>query len=363
MPAGRLWDVEDPEDLYEELAKSIGYNTLPEAMPAHTTGVRPSPSQQLRSRIEEVLLGAGFYETITDGFYGRGLPERLLPSSTHPLWRHVETVNSLDKGYSLLKNSCLGQALLGLSSNIRMGLRQVRLYEFTRTFHPDRKAPNGLCRERHVLWLLAHGGRRDESWADHPPAVDILLLKGLVEELSVELGCTLSLSIPEANEDPTGSLLHPYRRAAIFHKGTVVGVLGEVSPPQVQAMGLKKARPCYLELDLSALELRAEMGTFSPPSLRPLSTRSLAFSLPPQVQASEVLAVMMAVAPDWLEAIDITDLFIHQEDDQSMRALTFAIRYRNDESERSTEMLNQTTERLADAVISALGSRGLAQRS
>jgi phenylalanyl-tRNA synthetase beta subunit len=190
-----------------------------------------------------------------------------------------------------------------------------------------------------------------------------LLLKGLVEELSVELGCTLSLSVSEASADTTGSLLHPYRRAAIFRAGQPVGVLGEVSPLQVQAMGLKKARPCYLELDLSALGLRSDMGTYQPPSLRPLSTRSLAFSLAPQVRAAEVLAVMMSVAPDWLESIDITDQFIHQEEGQPMRALTFAIRYRNDDSERSTEVLNQATEGLAEAVISALGSRGLTQRS
>jgi phenylalanyl-tRNA synthetase beta chain len=363
VPAGRLWDVENPEDIYEELAKSIGYNTLPEAMPAHTIGVRPSPAQELRSRIEEVLLGAGFYETITDGFYGRSLAERLLPGADHPLWKHVETVNSLDKGYSLLKNNCLAQALLGLSSNIRMGLKQIRLFEFTRTFHPDPNASNGLCTERHVLWLLAHGSQRDPSWADHAPAADAMLLKGLVEELGTELGCTLSLERDAAKADPTGSLLHPARRAAILYQGVRIGVMGEVDPTRVAAMGMKKARPCYLELDLKRLNLAADMGAFVPPSLRPLSTRSLAFSLAPRIQAAEVLAVMQAAGPEWLEAIDITDLFAFEEEGVEMRAITFALRFRNDESELSTEMLNATTEELATAVLEALGDRGVAQRS
>ena len=40
VPPGRLWDVEHPEDLYEEIAKSIGYNALPEAMPSGTVRVQ-----------------------------------------------------------------------------------------------------------------------------------------------------------------------------------------------------------------------------------------------------------------------------------------------------------------------------------
>ena len=363
VPAGRLWDVESPEDLYEELAKSIGYNALPEAMPAHTIGVRPNEAQQLRARIEEVLLGAGFYETITDGFYGRGLPERLLPDEDHPLWHHVETVNSLDKGYSLLKNCCLGQALLGLNSNIRMGLKQVRFYEFTRTFHPDSTAENGLCSERHILWLLAHGDRRDPSWADQSPSADAWLLTGLVEELAVELGCPLELTSEDTGEDPTGSLLHPHRRASIVHHGQRIGVLGEVDPVRVSAMGIKKARPVYLELDLGPLDLNADIGRFRLPSARPLSSRSLAFSLPPRVQASEVSDLLKRTGEEWLDAVDITDLFEHESEGQTFRAVTFILRYRNDESERSTDQLNAETERLARAVVDTLGSRGVSQRS
>ena len=130
--------------------------------------------------------------------------------------------------------------MLGLNSNIRMGLKQVRLFEFTRTFHPNAEADNGLCTERHVVWGLIHGSRRDPTWADRSPAADIWFLKGLVEELSTALGISLRLNTEEAASDPTGSLLHPYRRAAILRGDTLVGVLGEVDPTRALAMGLKK---------------------------------------------------------------------------------------------------------------------------
>jgi len=363
VPPGRLWDVHNPEDLYEEIAKSIGYNELPETMPANTMGVRPTQRQQLRHQMEQVLLGTGFYETITDGFYGRDLRERLLTGDGHPLWSHVETVNSMDKGYSLLKNNCLGQALLGLGANIRMGLKQVRMFEFTRTFHPDPNAENGVCTERHVLWALAHGANRDDAWDDHPAAVNAWLLKGVLEEFSTELRCPLELSIEGAESEPVGTLLHPYRRAAIVHNGQTVGVLGEVAPECSQGMGLKKARPCYLELDIARLGQSVHIENYIEPSARPLSTRMLAFSLPARVEAGRVKALLESAGPDWLEAVDITDLFAHVDDDQPMRAVTFALRFRNDESDRSTEFINAETERLSATVIDALGSHGVRQRA
>ncbi len=74
-------------------------------------------------------------------------------------------------------------------------------------------------------------------------------------------------------------------------------------------------------------------------------------------------ALLESAGPDWLEAVDITDLFAHVDDDQPMRAVTFALRFRNDESDRSTEFINAETERLSATVIDALGSHGVRQRA
>jgi phenylalanyl-tRNA synthetase beta subunit len=81
------------------------------------------------------------------------------------------------------------------------------------------------------------------------------------------------------------------------------------------------------------------------------------------VQASEVSDLLKRTGAEWLDAVDITDLFEHESEGQTFRAVTFILRYRNDESERSTDQLNAETERLARAVVDTLGSRGVSQRS
>ena len=80
----------------------------------------------------------------------------VLPAN-HMLHDHVETQNSLDKGYSLLKNNCLLQAVQAVQKNAHRGLGNLKMYEWTRTFHLDSTAANGVCTERQTLWLMAAG--------------------------------------------------------------------------------------------------------------------------------------------------------------------------------------------------------------
>src|SRR5690606_2459410 len=134
----------------------------PERLPSIDMGAVPSLAASNRDRVEEVLLAAGFYEVFTDGFHSRELPERAGVGPDHPLAAHVETDNALDRGYSLLKNNALYQAVEAVAVNINMRTTEIKLYEWTRTFHP---AADGVCVERPLLWGLCSGSASSPSWA------------------------------------------------------------------------------------------------------------------------------------------------------------------------------------------------------
>ncbi len=168
VPPGRLWDVQNREDLYEELARNAGYDELPLALPAVAMGVQESPWERTKKRVEEVLLGLGFHEVMTNGFYSRQLAENLGIAEGHPLWDHVETANALDRSFSLLKNNAVAQAVEAAADNLRFGVDEIKMYEWTRTFHRNPAAANGVNDERELLWLIATGPSRDPSWADKP---------------------------------------------------------------------------------------------------------------------------------------------------------------------------------------------------
>ncbi|MEZ4240127.1 MAG: phenylalanine--tRNA ligase subunit beta [Myxococcota bacterium] len=371
VPSWRLWDVEFPADLYEEVAKSIGYDEIPSILPAVGLGALPSPAETRRARAEEVLLGAGFYECVTDGFYGRAALAQLGVDETHPLWAHVETTNALDRAYSLLKNNALHQALEAVAHNERHRTADVKLYEWTRTFHPvpgvigartDRTRPP--CTERRLLWAVCTGRDRPRAWDDRSRPADAWFLKGIVRELSVTLGVDLELETPA--KGPLADLLHPGRSGALVSMGEVVGVLGEVHPAVCKRYKLKTARPCYLEIDEEALVAEGVPPTYvEPPALQPVE-RSVTFELPRGLDAGDVAALIDANAPDWLERVSIVDQFVPPESTAGIRNVTFDLHYTSrgsgSDGVRTAEDVNAATESLIRAVVDQFGPRGVLQR-
>jgi phenylalanyl-tRNA synthetase beta chain len=370
VPTWRLWDVEYPADLYEELAKSLGYGSIPTGLPPVGLGSLPSPAEGRRRRIDELLVGAGFHECFTDGFYGRALLDDLGVGPDHPLAPHVQTENAIDRGYSFLKNNCLGQAVAAVAANAAMRTEDVKLFEWTRTFHPaghgvrgDRRRPP--CTERHRLWLIC-SGLDQPSWArNHRPA-DALFLKGLVEELAVELGLDLAVDVKN-DADPLSGLLHPGRQASITLDGNRVGILGEVHPSVVKRFKIKRIRPCYLELRGDALLAEGSPPAFvEPTNVHPIE-RDLTFALPSRVEADSVAAWLHASGPDWLQRVTITDLFAFDAPDGTpRRAVSYALRFDpqvpNTARTRTADEVNQALEQLVTAVHEQFGSAGVVQR-
>lgn len=377
VPSWRLWDVAFAADLYEELAKSLGYDNTPVALPPIDMGALPSPAEVRKTRVEEVLAGNGFYEVFTDGFYGRNAITQLGIPPEHPLYRHVETTNALDRAYSLLKNNCLHQAIEAVATNERRRTADVKMYEWTRTFHPidgvtvhppDPARPP--CTERRVLWMVTAGRDRIKAWHDTGRPADVHFLKGVLAELAVELGLDLVLHptpsvraslVSGAGDHLLAPFLHPGRRGTVSSSGETVGILGEIHPAVARRYKLKAARPVYLELDTDALLATegARPPYSDPPQTQPL-VRSLAFALPHGLDAGDVAAVLHASGPDWLERVAIVDVFaLPQSTD---RSVTFELHYTNPEAARTAEEVNAATESLVRAVLEQFGPRGVHQR-
>lgn len=360
VPPHRLWDVESEEDLFEEVARSIGFNDLPEGLPPVGLGARPSREQVMLGVAEDVLVGSGFYEVYTDGFYSRAIPERLGQSEGTPLFAHVETVNSLDNSFSLLKNNCLAQALQAVADNLNVKAQDVRLYEWTRTFHPDAKAANGVCTERDVLYGICSGKERPEAWESGGRAADVFFLKGMVEELKKSLDLPLELTDPDPAYALT-SLLHPHRCLSLRVAGKSVGVVGEVLPQVLQAFGIKFAKACYFEISRDALlaEPAGSAAFVMPPDV-PDIDRMLSFAVPAGVSVRELVPLLKAAAPAWLSRISVADVFAGSGEGQK-RAVAFKLSFGAAES-RTHEQLNDACTAMVKSVVDKLGGRGVEQR-
>lgn len=360
VPPHRLWDVESEEDLFEELARSVGFNDLPEALPPVGLGARPSQAEVMLGVAEDVLVGAGFYEVYTDGFYSRQIPERLGQGPGSPLFAHVETVNSLDNSFSLLKNNCLAQALQAVADNLNVKAQDVRFFEWTRTFHPDGMSPNGVCRERDVLYGVCSGKERPDAWEAGGRAADVFFLKGVVEQVQRSLDLPLEFGDPDPSY-ALSSLMHPHRCLSLRINGQSIGIIGEVLPQVLQAFGIKFAKACYFELAREALlaEPRGSAAFELPPAM-PDIERMLSFAVPVGISVREVVPRLKAAAPAWLERISVADVFAGAGDN-AKRAVAFKLVF-NAVEPRTHEQLNDACAAMVKSVVEALGPRGVEQR-
>lgn len=343
VPPHRLWDVHFEADLAEELLKSVGYNNTPITLPRVEMGALPSHEENVTARANEVLAAEGFYEIFTDSFYGRGMRDRLGIEEGDPLWPHVEVLNSIERNNALMRNNTIGQALDALTTNLNNKLTNLKMFEWARIYYGDKS-------EHFVLWLLANGRDRGPFWGDKGRPADSIYLKGIVEQLRLEL--RVDLQVGPSGGHRTERFLHPGRRAGISLNGALIGVFGEIHPLVLQRFDIKRQRPVYLEIDAQALFTKSLPRIYSePPSRQPI-VRSVAYAIPPGITAAEVRDVLQSAAPPFLRDIRMTDLFELPD----ARAVTFEIEYLSEEA-LTGETINAATEAMMAAVQGRFGER------
>jgi phenylalanyl-tRNA synthetase beta chain len=343
VPPRRLWDVHFEADLAEELLKSVGYNATPITLPRVEMGALPSHEENIHARVNEILVAEGFYEIFTNSFHSRKLRERLGISERDPLWDHVEVQNSIEGDYALMRNNTIAQALDAFATNVNNKIANVKMYEWARIYMPD-------CSERSILWLLANGRDRGPSWGDKGRPADAVYLKGILEQIRLEL--RIDLDIAPAEGHRLEGFLHPGRRAGIRLDNRLVGIFGELHPTLVQNFGIKRQRPVYLEIETSALVAPDIPRVYTdPPSRQPI-VRSVAYAIPPGITAADVRNAQLEAAPPLLREIRIVDLFQLP----NARAITFEIEYLSEEA-LTGETINAATEGMMASVTKEFGDR------
>ena len=343
VPPHRLWDVSFEADLAEEVLKSVGYNATPITLPHVEMGSLPSHAENVAERVNEILVAEGFYEIFTDSFYGRGLRDRLGLSENDPLFAHVEMQNSIERNYSLMRNNTVAQALDALATNVNLKNANVKMFEWARVYFPD-------LSERAVLWALANGRDRGPFWGDKGRAADSIYLKGILEQLRLDL--RVDLRIGAADTHRLAQFFHPGRRAGVFLGERIVGILGELHPSLVTRFDIKRQRPVYFEIETNALLAAPRARAYTEPPTRQPVVRNVAYAIPSGITADGVRGALESAAPPFLREIRVVDLFELPE----ARAITFEIEYLSDEA-LTGETINAATEAMMAAVSARFGEK------
>ena len=312
-PVFRL-DVQIPEDIVEEIGRIHGIEKIPPTLPGRRRrSWHPTRPRHPHWEIREVLLGAGFDETVTPALVGRKLLERLglagdARSVINPMSDELDTMRT-----SLLP-SLLGVAAL----NQNRGAIRADLFELARVYSGS--DAQGLAREPLRLTAVARVGGTAAAGRE-----GFLRLKSVLDRLAADLAAGPVEYRPLADH-----LYHPGRTASFSAGGKTLGVVGELHPATLAAFDLD-GRAVAFDIDADALVAAAGERKAKELPRFPAVTRDLAVVVAESVPAAALLAAIRAAGGDLLESVTAFDEYRSEQLGAGVRSVAFALTFRSPE--------------------------------
>src|SRR6266508_2424158 len=309
VPTWRARDVTREVDVVEEIAR-FRLQDVPFTLPVRRAMFGTlTRDQQLRRRVEDVLVGLGFAETYTPS---------LLPDDQTP-WKLPEPISV---ELTALRTSLLPSLLEAAAKNVDAGAHAIALFEIARVYLPGGDLPD----ER--LWVagLSQGG--------------FSRTKGVVETIYSALKAEPAL---ERAEHP---LLHPGKAAR-----TPSGGFGEVRP------GLLEGEWGAFELDLGELlQAAREPVTYEDVITYPAVRQDLAFAVPEEVAAGDLIAAAREAAGPELREMRVFDVYRGGQVGEGRKSVAFAVSFQSPERTLSDEDAAGLREKIVTALSQRFGA-------
>jgi phenylalanyl-tRNA synthetase beta chain len=352
-------DVTLPADIVEEVARVIGYETLPARLPTgQTAPVQRDPRYQMDQTLRSILAGAGGWETVTYVAIGEDELRRLAPDSeetvgVHPvaLSRLIRLRNPLQADRGILRPTLLPSLLDVAAENLKHE-RGVRLFETARAYLPT---SGELPREAPILGIVLAGEREplDRFAADERGRgeLDFFDLKGMIEALLHRLG-VVGAEFRQAAAEP----FHPGRTAELVAGGVRLGLLGELRPDRARAFGIETPRVAAAELDLDALRAVAHPvpSEVRVPHFLPVE-QDFAIVVPEETPAAEVESALRAGAGPLATAMMLFDIYRGPQIGEDRKSLAYRVTFTAPDRALTDAELGKVRDRIARTLRQRVG--------
>jgi phenylalanyl-tRNA synthetase beta chain len=350
-------DVTLAADIVEEVARIIGYETLPETLPyGQTAPVRRDPVYAFQRTVRSVLAGAGAWETVSYVAIGEDDLHRLAPDAESSPGLHPVALpdllrlrNPLHADKDILRPTLLPSLLTLAAENLKHE-RGVRLFETARAYLPS---PDELPHEAILLGIVLAGERDSLSRFTSGPegALDYFDLKGMIETLLSRLGVA-GAEVQPVEHAP----LHPGRAAGLFHGGRRLGMLGELRPDRAEAFGIEAPRVAVAEIDLDALRAIASPAPagVTVPRFLPVE-QDFAIVVSEETPSADVENALLAGAGPLASAVALFDIYRGPQIGDGRKSLAYRVTFTAPDRALTDAELGKVRDRIARSLRQRVG--------
>lgn len=345
IPTFRV-DLKRETDLIEEVARLHGVEKIPATPPRGAIGFNEFDAifDQI-SEVRRILTGLGLDEA-------QG--QTLISEEAAKLAEQKDIVllaNPLSSDMNALRPSLLPGILDSLRHNISHKNYNVALFEIGAVFRKE----NNTVKEQRRVAIAITGNRHELFWegAGREDKYDIFDLKGIVEEFLENFGIR---GVVYLKRDASTPIF--YESAVISLGGKLqLGELGQLQPQLNRKYDLRD--PVLLaELDLDMLIARRNpTRVYKSLPQFPAIRRDVAMIIPESVTHDAVLQAVKKAKPQFLESVELFDVFRGKNIPQNYKSVAYTFTYRSPEKTLTDQEVNQIHEKLVEQLKLALNAQ------
>jgi len=322
VPSWRLWDVFNEEDIIEDIARARSLASIKQSLPP--LDYQPAledPLEVLLLKLEPALIGSGYQEVISKGFYAAEDVKLLSELDPQLGSQQMALKNSLESAYSHMKITNLLHLYRLAEQHTRRFQQSFKVYELCRIFQREKVSGRRFEYEKDIL-SLATSGRWFEHEFRKPEDLEsqLLLMKGVLEKLI--RACGKSFKVKQSKH----KLLHPGYQADVYAGAKLVGHFGLVHPHIRESLDFKSLL-VYAEIEAEQLCQLVESKRYQSASDYPPIRRDLTLKLPEKEFAIKVCDAIEKLGFENLHQVIIADTF--KKPDENFSRLTIRITFQS----------------------------------
>lgn len=328
-------------DLIEEVARLIGYDSIPVTYPkVEAQSGEKGKKGILEDRIRGYLTGIGFHEAVTYSFTSPKALSPFLPMEAEP----VVLLNPLSEDQSVMRTTVIPSLLEVVGRNLSYQNENLRFFEIGRVFpcKGDEKD------ERVVISGVMSGLRYGRTWNLPGEELDFFDVKGVVENILEGLGISATFVPNDAIK-----YLHPGKAAIINVDGLDVGIIGELHPDVMAAFDIK-GKAYVFEIELNPLMETTRAVSFAHIPRFPAVSRDVAVVLDDDVPAESICKAIKKVDP-LISDVHLFDHYKGKHIPEGKKSLAYSIRYQAMDRTLREEEVNLIHEKVLSVIQETVG--------
>lgn len=329
-------DIEGVADIAEEIIRVYGYDhIISRPLSGVLTRGTKTKDRLMSDKVKELAVALGANEIATYSFISQKAYDMLGISTENT----VKLLNPLGEDYSIMRTQLYSSMLSVMAFNASKGTKDMRLFEISRLFIPEKQPVEEQPEERNTL-IFGFMGEKE----------DFFTLKSAFETVLGYFGIKATY---EKNDLP---FMHPGRQACVLAGGKKIADMGEIHPDVAAAFGIS-GRPLVVQADLKDMFAAANTRViYKALPKYPAIQRDLAVLVDETCEIGPMIDAIRSAGGNIIDKVELFDIYKNPVLGAGKMSVAFSITMLNPERTLKAEEAQKAFDKIVRSLEYRFGA-------